>query len=411
MKRNYLKKKPFLYDLTTGVFTAALFSAFIYLSEYGIEIKLLNTFLALGAFYLLLHIPKKALLFAGFFIGIFWFYWISYSFQYNGVGYIAPFIVLGFGIIYMLFFGVAALTDKPYVRAVLLFVLSFVEPMHFNWMQLPLPFVESYIGVYKWQFALVLIALSLDSFIKEKRYKPLPLLLLLFAINFQGYPPREDARLRIKLVQTDVKQEEKWSKAALRPTIIMIYRQIEQAAKEGYDLVVLPESVVPLLLNKTPKLIEQFQLLAADIDIVLGALYQKGGRNYNVAYHFDQNGSYEIAKKVVLVPFGEYIPLPGFLKAYVNETFFAGASDFVTAKHPTDFTIQGVKFRAAICYEATTPTLYEGHPKYMIAISNNAWFTPSIEPTLQNLLMRYYARIYGTTIYHSANYKGTGVIK
>ena len=398
-------------QLLLGALTALLFSAFIYLSNVGIEIKLLNTLTAVAGFWLLLHIPKKAVLAAGFLIGILWFYWISYSFKYTGNGAIAPLIVLGFGVIYMLFFGLLALSDKPYIRAFLLFALSFVAPMDFNWMQLSLPFVESYIGIYKWQLALVLAALSLDGLIKEKRFKPLPLLLLLGALNFTGYPPREDAPLKIKLVQTDVKQDEKWTKAALRPTVLMIYNEIENAAKEGYDLVVLPESVVPLFLNKTPQLVEQLQYLATDIDVVLGALLYANGKNYNVAYHFDRNGNYEIAKKVVLVPFGEYIPLPNFMQKWVNDTFFGGGSDFVTAEKPTDFTIRGVKFRMAICYEATTDRLYAGNPKYMIAISNNAWFAPSIEPTLQNLLLRYYARKYGTTIYHSANYKGTGVIK
>ncbi len=400
-----------VYQLLLGAFTALLFSAFIYLAHFGIEIKLLNTLTAIAAFWLLLHIPKKSLLFAGFFIGIFWFYWISYSFKYTGNGVIAPLIILGFGIIYMLFLGVLALTDKPYVRAVLLFGLSFVAPMHFNWMQLSLPFVESYIGIYKWQLAVVLAALSLDNLIKEKRYKPLPLLLLLGALNYGGYPPRDDAPLKIKLVQTDVKQSEKWTKAALRPTILLIYQEIEKAAKEGYDLVVLPESVMPLFLNKSPQLVEQLRYLAADIDIVLGALLYENGKNYNVAYHFDQNGNYEIAKKVVLVPFGEYIPLPKFMQKWVNDTFFEGGSDFVTAKEPTDFTVKGIKFRMAICYEATTDRLYQGNPKYMIAISNNAWFAPSIEPTLQNLLLRYYARRHGTTVYHSANYQGTGIVK
>ena len=398
-------------QLLLGALTALLFSAFIYLSNVGIEIKLLNTLTAVAGFWLLLHIPKKAVLAAGFLIGILWFYWISYSFKYTGNGAIAPLIVLGFGIIYMLFFGLLALSDKPYIRAFLLFALSFVAPMDFNWMQLSLPFVESYIGIYKWQLALVLAALSLDGLIKEKRFKPLPLLLLLGALNFTGYPPREDAPLKIKLVQTDVKQDEKWTKAALRPTVLMIYNEIENAAKEGYDLVVLPESVVPLFLNKTPQLVEQLQYLATDIDVVLGALLYANGKNYNVAYHFDRNGNYEIAKKVVLVPFGEYIPLPNFMQKWVNDTFFGGGSDFVTAEKPTDFTIRGVKFRMAICYEATTDRLYAGNPKYMIAISNNAWFAPSIEPTLQNLLLRYYARKYGTTIYHSANYRGTGVNK
>jgi len=70
-----------------------------------------------------------------------------------------------------------------------------------------------------------------------------------------------------------------------------------------------------------------------------------------------------------------------------------------------------VKFRNAICYEATCEELYKGDIKYVIAISNNAWFLPSIEPTLQKLLMEYYARRHNVTIYHAANMSGTGIIK
>ena len=113
---------------------------------------------------------------------------------------------------------------------------------------------------------------------------------------------------------------------------------------------------------------------------------------------------------MVLVPFGEYIPLPKFIRDFINEKFFAGASDFKTAKKPTDFNIKGIKFRNAVCYEATTDTIYEGDVKYVIATSNNAWFAPSIEPTLQRLLMKYYAKKYLVIIFHSANYKGSGII-
>ena len=38
-----------------------------------------------------------------------------------------------------------------------------------------------------------------------------------------------------------------------------------------------------------------------------------------------------------------------------------------------------------------------------IKLSNNAWFTPSIEPTLQHLLLKYYSKKYGVTIFHVAN--------
>jgi apolipoprotein N-acyltransferase len=46
----------------------------------------------------------------------------------------------------------------------------------------------------------------------------------------------------------------------------------------------------------------------------------------------------------------------------------------------------------------------------MISISNNAWFTPSIEPTLQKLLMQYYSKLYGVTIYAVANGSSNWVI-
>jgi apolipoprotein N-acyltransferase len=47
----------------------------------------------------------------------------------------------------MMFFGDLALTNKPYLRAILLFGLSFFEPFDWNWMQIELIFVDSYIGV------------------------------------------------------------------------------------------------------------------------------------------------------------------------------------------------------------------------------------------------------------------------
>ncbi|MDQ7066627.1 MAG: nitrilase-related carbon-nitrogen hydrolase [Sulfurimonas sp.] len=190
----------------------------------------------------------------------------------------------------------------------------------------------------------------------------------------------------------------------------MIFSQINTAIEEKQDLIIFPESVFPLYMNHNPELIHKLSVLSHDISIVTGALLREDNHNYNVTYLFE-NGEYKIAKKLVLVPFGEYIPLPKFAQKLINEMFFSGASDFVTAKEPTDFLIKGVKFRNAICYEATCQEIYEGDVSFVIASSNNAWFAPSIEATLQNLLLRYYARKNGVSIYHSANYKGSGIIK
>ncbi len=392
-----------------GLLTAFFFSAFIYLDFFNLTNKLLNTLFALLSLALLLYIPKKSILVAGFSIGILWFYWIGYSFEYQGVGYMTPIITLAFGFIYLLFFLPLYFTDKAYIRAILLFILSFIEPFDWNWLQIELVFVESYIGLYKYQLALVLTALSLVQLIDKPKYKYLPLLLLLGVFNYVT-PKQENAPLKIKLVTTDIKQDYKWTREARKPTINMIFIEIQKAIDEGYELIVFPESVFPLYMNHNPQLIEELLQYSYKISIVVGTLLREDKHNYNVTYLFE-NGEYKIAKKLVLVPFGEYIPLPKFAQKIINDTFFKGASDFVTAEKPTDFLIQGVKFRNAICYEATCPELYEGDVKFLIATSNNAWFAPSIEPTLQKLLLKYYARKNGVTIYHSANYQGSGIIK
>ena len=260
----------------------------------------------------------------------------------------------------------------------------------------------------KYQLLIVLIALSLPNYFTNK-YKYASIFLLIFALNITSTADKL-APLKIKLLTTNITQDKKWTREILRPTILMIFNEIQNAIDEKYEVIVFPESVFPLYMNKNQNIIKKLLEYSTYITIVAGSLYIEKENQYNVTYMF-QDAKYEMAKKLVLVPFGEYIPLPKFAQKIINDMFFAGQSDFVTADKPTDFIIKGVKFRNAICYEATCQEIYEGDVNFVIATSNNAWFAPSIEPTIQNLLMRYYARKNNVTIYHSANYKGTGIIK
>ncbi len=400
-------------DLVQGLGIALLFSFFIYAEHYDLTNDLINSITALTAFYFLLKAPARVLMSTGGFVGLLWFYWIGYSFEYYNVGWMSPFITLFFIILYALFFGVLALTKNPLYRAVMLFGLSFVEPMDWNWLQVELPFINSLFGIEKWQYALILLALSLFIYLSSreelKRFRFGALILLFAAIDFTT-PQLTESNLKIKLYAPMLLQEEKWVKKNRQQIIANNLKAVTSAISKHYDLVVLPESSFPLFLNRSPQLISQLKYYSKKIDIITGALYVENDLHYNVSYHFSK-GEVKIAKKMVLVPFGEYIPLPAFIRSWVNNTFFDGASDFVTADKPSDFIVKGTKFRNAICYEATCEELYEGDPAYMIAISNNGWFHPSIEPTLQKLLMRFYAKKHHSIIYHSANMGGTGIIK
>ncbi|MBL3520535.1 apolipoprotein N-acyltransferase [Arcobacter lanthieri] len=385
-----------------GFITAILLSTFIYLAHFGIEIKIINTILGLAGIYLLLTIPKKALFYAGFFTGIFWCYWMAVSLQYYGIAYVAPLLILGIGLVFGIIFFLFAIIDKITFRIFMVFAFLFVSPFGFNWLKLELLFVDSYISTTKIAFALVL--LSMYFVIKLKRAKVLAILPLLFTLNFGSGEFIDTTKAKIYMPQMNIQQDLKWQKESLDDLIKYNLHQVFEAIENKYDLVILPETAFPIALNRYPQIDIMLKELSNEIDIITGALYVENNKIFNASYHYSKE-KVQIAQKVVLVPFGEKIPLPKFFVDLINKVFYNGAQDYSEADNPTDFEVLGEKYRNAICYEGTTDKIYENldDTRYMIMISNNAWFTPSIEPTLQHLLLKYYSKKYGITIFHTAN--------
>ena len=393
------------YELKKATLIALVFSSFIYLFHFGYTPYFLNSILGLYAFYLLIKESRKTLFFAGFLIGLLWFYWIGYSFIYYDMAWAVPLNALGFAFIYGFIFWVVSYPSNPLLRAFMLFLLSLFEPFDFNWLQPELLFVNSYFGIHKWEYVLILFSLSLFVYFKKN---PVFLVFLLPALSFST-PNVQELPLNVTLYQTQLEQSKKWNQFYIPQTIQKNFDAIDLAIKENKDLIVLPESAFPLFLNLQPKLIKKLKDKSKKIAIHTGSLFYENKQNFNASYYF-YNGQMQLAKKMILVPFGEYIPLPAFLARPINKAIFGGAVDYLSASEPTDFNIKGTVFRNAICYEATCHEMYEDKPKFIIATSNNAWFTPSIQPSLQRLLMQFYATKSNTIILHAANSAGGGII-
>lgn len=398
LKRDYSNKN----FIIKGFITSVLLSSFIYLNHFGIENKILNTILGLFAFYFLLIIPKKALFIAGSLTGVLWCYWMAVSLKYYDLAYLSPILIIAIGLVYGLIFYLFALFDRLIFRAIVIFAFTFFAPFGFNWMKFELIFIDSYIGTSKLDFLLILACMYL--FIKLGKFKVLALLPLLFTLNLEKGNFIDNPDLKIDLAQMNVNQSLKWQKSYQKILHEKNFEQIANAIKNNKDLIVLPETAFPTVLNRNAEVLERLIYLSNDIDILTGSLYVENNQIFNASYHISKE-KVQVAKKVVLVPFGEEIPLPKFLVDFINNTFYDGAQDYSKANHPTDFVIKGEKIRNAICYEATSDKIFENldDTKYMIAISNNAWFTPSIEPTLQHLLLKYYSRKYKITIFHVVN--------
>jgi apolipoprotein N-acyltransferase len=387
---------------------AFLFSYNIYATHFNVTLPLITTMAGLAAIYLLLKAPKASFIYIGFFIGVAWFWWISLSFRYYDLPYLIPFVIIGFGTIYAIFFWLIGRFDHIIIRALLFFGLSWFEPFAFNWFKPEIIFVNSLFSISLWHYALIIAVMTIISMPLPKwRFFSLLALIALFEFST---PTKEFPSLHIDLVSTNIDQAYKWKSEYKNVHVIDVLTRIDYAVANQKELVIFPESAIPLFLNYSDQLIERLKHASFDIAIVLGALYHENGMNYNATYIFNQ-GKMIIAKKMVLVPFGEYTPLPKFLTDWINDTFFNGASDYQKATRPTDFTIGQDTFRNAICYEGTSKELFVNAPKFMITISNNAWFSPSIQPTLQKLLMKLYVQRYNTIIFHSVNGEGTGVIQ
>ena len=417
----YCQSVSFRHALLCGFLIAFVGSLFIYLAYWDIEQPLLNTLLGLLSLYFLLVSNTKVWFWSGFFFGFLWFWWIGLSFIHYHMSWAIPFVILFIATVYgALFWLIAkialsaerlALRNKSIakqhvlqlftlsIKAFGFLILSYIHPFTFDWFKPELMFVESFTGIQKWQFSLVLLALVLTIWRKQ------PLFLLLILLSYSPVRPEVHTQSNdhIQLVTTHTPVEEKWDKNRHKKQFTTLLHTIDQAIDANKTLIILPESVFPVFLKRNVSLFNALKKRAQHINIVTGALYWDGITPRNSTYIFTTDGKVLIANKVILVPFGEANPLPDFLSDWINKVFYDDAVDYQASSNVVDYTVDGKTYRNAICFEATSERLYEGKPKRMIVLSNNGWFTPSIEPTLQRLLLQYYSRKYGTTIYHAVN--------
>lgn len=378
-----------------------LLSLFIFLDLLNLKyIANLGFLSAIIGLYILLKSDRKIWFWSGFFIGLFWFYWISFSLIYYNFGYLIPIEILGICLIYGSIFLAVSWLESIYIKAIFLLFASYVAPFGFDWLNFELIFVDTLFKPTIYTLALVLISIIIA--IKFNIYIGISLLICSLAINYNYKTESKSLPFDISLISTNISQDKIWERSTKDKIVKSNLDMIDQAISDGSRIVVLPESSFPLFLDHSEILLSVLKQKSYQIAIVAGALGANNNKIYNSTYLFDK-GEIKRLDKLILVPFGEEIPLPNFIKNLINEIFFDSAVDYSHANSVSDYEIDGVKIRNAICYEATKDELFKDNPKFMIAISNNAWFSPSTQPNLQSKLLKLKAYKYKTTIYHSIN--------
>lgn len=370
----------------------------------------LNTLLVVLSLIAYYRINRRYRFAFGFLVGVILFYWIALSFRFSDFPYLIPLVIIFIGAIYGVIFSVVLWFSSPIYRGILSFSFAYVHPFGFTWL-FPQSFLSySLFGVDNVSYALVLIATAF--FIsRTNTYPKKAISLIIFSLAMLGSHLESSSapRPKLNLVQTHVPQSVKWSAKELDSIIASNLELIDASIKSGKQEVILPETAFPIALNNATSLLEILKQKSRHISIITGALRadstkEEGTKKeereiFNSTYIF-QNGTVQIIDKMILAPFGEYIPLPDFIKRPLRGIL---PDEFASAKKFGDYELHGIKFRSAICYEVTESALFEDAPKFIIAMSNNAWFAPSIQGAYQRILMKYYGRKNGTTIYHVSN--------
>lgn len=392
--------------------------------------------------------PVRIRFYFGFFAGILLLYWIALSFRYTPFPFLIPLVWLGIGFIIGSIFWVLLFFKHIIFRIFTLVLLGSIHPFGFDWLVPQSFFAYSAFGVSEWDFLFVIVGVALlvvalfrsDINFPKKSKKSRPssvrpsvricvgffgVISLALALDIDGLGGRHtqtstdssaksnsqfgtksstdssDLFLRenFALAQTYFRQDFKWSKSALDEIKEATFSTIEQAKTNGKKAIILPETILPIVLDSQIATLDELQSISDDIAIILGAFSKP---NFNSTYII-YKGDVQILNKVILAPFGEKMPLPDFLAKPLLKLFFGIDEGLDSASAPQDFRLFERVFRNAICYEGTSKELYADSPNLVVMISNNGWFYPSIEPYLQRTLMKYYARKAKSTILHSAN--------
>lgn len=206
--------------------------------------------------------------------------------------------------------------------------------------------------------------------------------------------------LSVSLIQGNIPQDLKWL-TEYRQRTLEIYAGLS-ATEWGRDLVVWPESSIPVFQTDVPQFLEGMDRTARLFGSVwvTGIPWQsldeyRAGQDdyppfYNAIMARGAGGS-GLYKKQRLVPFGEYIPLEGALKWVLpNLKRNMQVSSFSPgpATQPP-LQVKGHRLAAAICYEVAYPNLTRRNARdsdFLVTLSNDAWFGTSDGP-LQHLQM------------------------
>lgn len=196
------------------------------------------------------------------------------------------------------------------------------------------------------------------------------------------------APVSVALVQGSVSQDQKWQ-ADNRAATLRLYRDLTEQAW-GARIVVWPEAALPVLYHELVPYLKELYVVAQSrgADLVIGLLrYDFDTQQYrNGLVALGRDGDEPVEQwyyKRRLVPFGEFFPVPGFIREWMRLQNLAYADLAPGDDDQPPLPAAGERLGATICYEdayASEQLAVLKDATLIVNVSNDAWFGDSTAP-------------------------------
>jgi len=191
--------------------------------------------------------------------------------------------------------------------------------------------------------------------------------------------------VRSTIVQGGISQDRKWLPEQRQPTL-SFFRNATRDVPDS-ELVVWPEVAIPAVVDQVTGYIDTLQADVRNNDqtLIFGILERVQERGETDIYNsmIAADGTrLQVYRKRHLVPYGEYFPVPGFVRTWMQQmnlpyNDLSGGDD----EQPLLVTRSGLELASAICYEdAYADEMLYAFPEagVILNLSNDAWFGDSI---------------------------------
>ena len=218
--------------------------------------------------------------------------------------------------------------------------------------------------------------------------------LLNFALSAAVYylPRQEGKEIKAAVLQGNFSSAEKWT--GTQDMLDAYLTLAREAAEEGAELVVWPETAIPYGLAADAYTVAALRRLAEETNTtqIVGAFsyeYEATGERirYNSLFLFRPDGtlSDDVYHKRHLVPFGEYVPMERVIRTCLpflsDLEMLADGSTLTAGKSPSLFGEEWGKIGGLVCFDSLYPSLAResalAGAEILVLGTNDSWFFDS----------------------------------